>query len=43
MNNFGSKGAYSLSKENERRDVNGQYTYFEIAGKKNEGFDYKVV
>ncbi|CAM4422358.1 MAG: hypothetical protein LEGION0403_FIIPPAGN_02723 [Legionella sp.] len=38
-----SKGAYSLSKENERRDVNGKYTYVEVTGKENEGFDYKVV
>jgi hypothetical protein len=38
-----SKGAYSLSKENERNDVNGKYTYVEVTGKKNEGFDYKVV
>lgn len=38
-----SKGAYSLSKEDEKRDVNDKYTYFEVTGKKNEGFDYKVV
>lgn len=38
-----SKGAYSLSKENERRDVNNKYTYVEVSGKENEGFDYKVV
>ncbi|MFC3908818.1 hypothetical protein ACFORL_06975 [Legionella dresdenensis] len=35
-------GAYSLSKDNDRRDVNGKYTYVEVTGKENEGFDYKV-
>lgn len=38
-----SNGGYSLSKEDERRDVNGKYTYVEVTGKKNEGFDYQVV
>lgn len=38
-----SRGAYSLSKEDERRDVNDKYTYVEVTGKENEGFDYKVV
>lgn len=37
-----SNGGYSLSEKDERRDVNGKYTFVEVTGKKNQGFDYEV-
>ena len=37
-----SNGGYSLSEKDERRDVNGKYTFVEVTGKMNQGFDYEV-
>ena len=37
-----SNGGYSLSEKDERRDVNGKYTYVEVSGKENSGFTYEV-
>ncbi len=37
-----SGGGYSLSKDDERRDINGKYTIIRITGQKFHGFDYEV-
>lgn len=37
-----SNGGYSLSEKDERRDVNGKYTFIEITGKRGQGFDYEI-